>query len=142
MIINVLIIVPITRSVHLVYSANEALGYAIIFPGLSLLTRTSGLVSLCHMGLAAVGAATFAHFAVGFGIPWFGALLLGGLMAAAVGAVVAIPAIRVAGIYVAVATYGFGILLQQFLFPTWLLFRTGRPMPPVRSSVRSTQTTS
>ncbi|HLG66249.1 MAG TPA: hypothetical protein VKV36_00090 [Acidimicrobiales bacterium] len=38
--------------------------------------------------------------------------ILGGLAAAAVGAIVAIPAIRVAGIYLAVATFGFGVLLE------------------------------
>jgi ABC-type branched-subunit amino acid transport system ATPase component/branched-subunit amino acid ABC-type transport system permease component len=124
------LLVAVSKNVHLVYTANEAVAYAVIFLGLSLLVRTSGQVSLCQMGLAGVGAAIFAHVADAFGVPWFAAVLLGGLAAAAVGGVVAIPAIRVAGIYLAVATFGFGVLLEQFLYPTKFLFSTGQVTAP------------
>jgi ABC-type branched-subunit amino acid transport system ATPase component/branched-subunit amino acid ABC-type transport system permease component len=125
-----LIAVPVTRNVHLVYSANDALAYGVIFLGLGLLVRTSGQVSLCQMGLAAVGASAFAHLASGLGVPWLVAMLTGALAAAAVGAVVAIPAIRVAGIYLAVATYGFGVLLEQFMYPTAFMFSSGDVRAP------------
>jgi len=121
-VVAALVAVPLSESVLLVYSANEALAYAVIFLGLSLLIRTSGQVSLCQMGLAAVGAAIFAHLAASFGVPWFAAVLLGGVGAAMVGALVAIPAIRVAGIYLAVATFGFGVLLAQLFYATPLFF--------------------
>ncbi|HLN16321.1 MAG TPA: ATP-binding cassette domain-containing protein [Acidimicrobiales bacterium] len=117
-----LLAIPLTKNIQLLFASNEALAYAVIFLGLSLLIRTSGQVSLCQMGLAGIGAAIFAHLAVTFGLPWLAAVLLGGLAAAAVGAVVAIPAIRVAGIYVAVATFGFGVLLEQLFYPTTLFF--------------------
>jgi ABC-type branched-subunit amino acid transport system ATPase component/branched-subunit amino acid ABC-type transport system permease component len=117
LVVAAFVIVPLTRNVQLVYTANEALPYAIIFLGLGLLVRTSGQVSLCQMGLAGIGAAIFAHVAGAFGVPWFAAVILGGLAAAAIGAVVAIPAIRVAGVYLAIATFGFAVLLEQFLYP-------------------------
>jgi len=50
-------------------------------------------------------------------VSWPVAILLGGIVAIPFGAIVAIPAIRLAGIYVAVATFGFGILLQRGLLP-------------------------
>jgi ABC-type branched-subunit amino acid transport system ATPase component/branched-subunit amino acid ABC-type transport system permease component len=121
-----LIAVPASRSVHLVYTANTAIGYGIIFLGLGLLVRTSGQVSLCQMGLAAVGATTFVRLSATYGVPWFGALLIGGAVAAAVGVIVAIPAVRVAGIYLALATYGFGVLLEQLVYPTHLMFQSER----------------
>jgi ABC-type branched-subunit amino acid transport system ATPase component/branched-subunit amino acid ABC-type transport system permease component len=130
-----LVLVGLSGSVHLVYAANEGLSYAVLFLGLGLLVRTSGQVSLCQIGLAAVGAAACAHMADGFGLPWLAAVLVGGLAAAAVGAVVAIPAIRVAGIYVAVATFGFGALLEQFLYPTKFLFGTANGTTVPRPSI-------
>jgi ABC-type branched-subunit amino acid transport system ATPase component/ABC-type branched-subunit amino acid transport system permease subunit len=117
--------IPLSGSVHLIYTGNLALGYAIVFLGLGLLVRTSGQVSLCQMGLAAVGATTFAKLAQTLGLPWFAALLLAGAAAAIVGAIVAVPAIRVAGIYLALATYGFGVLLELLAYPTKLMFETG-----------------
>ena len=131
------VIVPVTKNVHLVYTANEALAVAIIFLGLSLLVRTSGQVSLCQLGFAAVGACAFAHLAASFGVPWLVALLIGGVAAAAVGAVVAIPAIRVAGIYLAIATFGFGVLLEQLVYPTAYLFGQGQTVAtrPVIGSI-------
>jgi len=125
-----LVAVPLSKDVHLVYTANEALAYGVVFLGLGLLVRTSGQVSLCQMGLAAVGASAFAHLAGTFELPWLVAVLVGALAAAAVGVVVAVPAIRVAGIYLAVATYGFGVLLQQLLYPTSFMFSTGDVRAP------------
>ncbi len=121
-IVAALLLVPLSRNVHLVYSGNLGLAYAIIFLGLSLLVRTSGQVSLCQIGLAAVGAATFAHVATNLGAPWPVAVALAGAAAGVVGAVVAIPAIRVGGIYLALATFGFGVLLEQLAYPTRFMF--------------------
>jgi len=95
--------------------------------------RTSGQVSLCHMAFAAVGAAGFAR-AADAGAPWLLAVAIGGLLAVPVGAVVAIPAIRLSGVYLAIATFGFGILMERIFFPSWLMFGSGAltvPRPAV-----------
>jgi branched-subunit amino acid ABC-type transport system permease component len=122
---------------HLVNSAKvtqyaAGLGYMIIFLSLGMLIWMSGQISLCHMGFAALGATTMGHLmTTGFSHhlhighvypPWPVCLLLAGLAAVPFGAVVAIPAIRLAGIYVAVATFGFGILLQYIVYPMWCFF--------------------
>jgi len=104
-----------------VYMAGAAL--ALIFLSLGLLVWTAGQVSLCHAAFAAVGAAAFYHL-TGSGVPWFLALLLTGLVTVPLGALVAVPAIRLAGIYLALATFGFGILFQQVFYSTDMMFTT------------------
>jgi ABC-type branched-subunit amino acid transport system permease subunit len=96
------------------------LTYATLFGSLGLLVWTSGQISLCHMSFAAVGATTMSHFSGH--VPWPLALVLAGLLTVPVGALVAIPAIRLSGIYLALATLGFGILMQNVFFNTWLMF--------------------
>jgi ABC-type branched-subunit amino acid transport system permease subunit len=49
-------------------------------------------------------------------------LLLAGLITVPVGALVAIPAIRLSGLYLALATLGFGVLMQDVIFPTYWMF--------------------
>jgi ABC-type branched-subunit amino acid transport system permease subunit len=100
---------------------TTALAFVVIFSSLHLLVRTSGQVSLCHMAFAAVGATTFAH-ATKAGFPFPVALIVAGLVAVPVGAFIAIPAIRLSGVYLAIATFGFGILVQNLFFPSFLLF--------------------
>ena len=60
------------------------------------------------------------------------AALLGALLAVPVGALVAFPAIRLSGLFLALATFGFGILVQQLLYSQPWMFTTtaeGRRMP-------------
>jgi ABC-type branched-subunit amino acid transport system permease subunit len=108
------------------YASGAA--YVVLFVSLALLVRTSGQASLCHAGFAAVGASTFSHFAHGLGLPWAVALLLAGLVAVPVGALVAIPAIRLSGIYLALATFGFGVLLQQLCYRLQIMFGRNGPL--------------
>jgi len=100
---------------------TNAVIYVLVFLSLRLLVRTSNQVSLAHAGFAAVGAAAFAHFTHA-GLPWPLALLAAGLVGVPVGAVVAIPAIRMSGLYLAIATFGFGILLEQLIYPQSFMF--------------------
>jgi ABC-type branched-subunit amino acid transport system ATPase component/branched-subunit amino acid ABC-type transport system permease component len=101
---------------------SETLAIVILLLSLGLLVKGSGQVSLCHYAFAAVGAASMGHFTSGLGIPWLFALVLSGLVAVPVGAIVAIPAIRVSGVYLALATLGFGILLEQMFYTMSFMF--------------------
>ena len=110
---------------------TNAMSQVLLFLSLGLLVHTSGQVSLCHMSLAAVGAAAFGH-AVQSNVPWGLAVLFGGLVAVPVGALVAIPAIRLSGLFLALATLGFGIFIAQFFYVKDYMFgssnlKTGRP---------------
>lgn len=100
---------------------TNGLTYVVIFGSLALLVWMSGQISLCHMAFVAVGATTMSHL-VHHGVPWLVAVALAGALTAPVGALVAIPAIRLSGIYLALITLGFGILMQNVVFGTGLMF--------------------
>jgi branched-subunit amino acid ABC-type transport system permease component len=99
---------------------TSAMIFVLIFQALSLLLD-SGQVSLAHAGLAAIGASTFGHLS-DHGVPYFFALLAAGGLTALVGAIVSIPAIRLSGLYLALATFGLGLTLQYMVFSTFLMF--------------------
>jgi ABC-type branched-subunit amino acid transport system permease subunit len=101
---------------------SNALIFVLVFLSLRLLVQTSGQVSLCHAAFAAMGAAAFSHFAHGAGLPWLVAFLLAGLATVPVGMMVAIPAIRLSGLFLALATFGFGLLAERMVFGTGLMF--------------------
>jgi branched-subunit amino acid ABC-type transport system permease component len=100
---------------------TTGLAYVVVFGSLALLTWGSGQISLCHAAFLAVGTTTMAKLGE-HGVPWFPALLLAGLAAVPFGAVVAVPALRLSGIYLALATLGFGIFMQNVMYPSSLMF--------------------
>ena len=101
---------------------SDGLSQVVLFGSLGLLVRTSGQVSLCQAAFAAIGATTMGHLTAGFGLPWGIALLLAGLAAVPIGAFIAIPAIRLPGVFLALATFGFGVTMQQMGYPLWIMF--------------------
>jgi branched-subunit amino acid ABC-type transport system permease component len=103
-------------------SYTSALVFVPLFLGLALLVWVSGQVSLCHAAFMAIGASTFGHLAGSAGVPWFAALVLAGLAVVPLGAIVAIPAIRLSGLYLALATFGFGILVERVAFGNRIMF--------------------
>src|SRR3954468_5177396 len=105
---------------------------AVIILSLGLLVRTSGQVSLCHAVFAAIGATTFSQLAVGHNVPWFIALVVAAAVVIPVGAFVAIPAIRLSGLFLALATFGFGVLVERLFYSRGFMFtvlQNGRAMP-------------
>ena len=105
---------------------------AILMLSLGLLVKTSGQLSLCHATFAAIGAVTFSQFTTQMGLPWVIALLLSVAVTVPVGAIVAFPAIRLSGIYLALATLGFGFLVQRLIFPQTWMFATIAGSRPVK----------
>jgi ABC-type branched-subunit amino acid transport system permease subunit len=100
----------------------NGLTFVLIFLSLELLVHLSGQISLCQAAFAALGATTFSHLTHGLGLPWPLALVLAGVAVVPLGAVVAVPAIRLAGIYLALATFGFGVLMERVVFSSGLMF--------------------
>jgi ABC-type branched-subunit amino acid transport system ATPase component/branched-subunit amino acid ABC-type transport system permease component len=94
----------------------------ILFLSLGLLVRTAGQVSLCQVGFAAIGVTAFSDFAVGHHIPWLLALVLSGIVVIPIGAILAIPAIRLNGLYLALATLGFGLVLNDLFYGQPFMF--------------------
>jgi ABC-type branched-subunit amino acid transport system permease subunit len=96
--------------------------FVTIFASLFLLTEVSGQVSLCHVTFVAIGATTFAHMTTGAGFPWLVGVFIGGLVAIPVGALVAVPAIRLSGLFLGLATLGFGVLVEQLVYNRAVMF--------------------
>jgi branched-chain amino acid transport system permease protein len=92
---------------------SKVFGIAIIALSLVPLTGFAGQVSLCQMSFAAIGAVVMSHHGQG-GDPK--GLLFAALICAAVGALVALPALRLQGIYLALATAAFAVFLDRWFF--------------------------
>lgn len=88
--------------------------YAIAGIGLMLLVGYTGLVSLGHAAFLAIGAYCHAWL-LSHGVPFPVALLIATLFTAGVGAIVGIPALRMTGIYLAVATLALAVIVEQVL---------------------------
>jgi branched-chain amino acid transport system permease protein len=90
--------------------------FALVALGLNLLTGYAGQISLCHAAFFGVGAYATAILTQKVGLPYLLSILVGGLLTACVGAVVAVPAMRLKSLYLAIATLGFGVVLQKSIF--------------------------
>ncbi|MFJ8950391.1 MULTISPECIES: branched-chain amino acid ABC transporter permease [unclassified Streptomyces] len=73
----------------------------------------AGQISLCQLSIAGIGAIVWGHLG-GQGQLW--ALPVAVLVAAAVGALIAIPALRLSGIYLALGTAAFAVVLDRWVF--------------------------
>jgi ABC-type branched-subunit amino acid transport system ATPase component/branched-subunit amino acid ABC-type transport system permease component len=113
--------VPLFAGANLI-GWSTFLATVILFLSLGLLVRTSGQVSLCHVSFMAIGVCTFSHLISAFHLPWLVALLAAGVIVVPIGALLAIPAIRLSGLYLALATLGFGILLNNLFYPESYMF--------------------
>ncbi|MBS0532381.1 MAG: branched-chain amino acid ABC transporter permease [Proteobacteria bacterium] len=90
--------------------------FALVALGLNLLTGYAGQISLCHAAFFGVGAYATAILTQKAGVPYLLSILAGALFTAAVGAIVAVPAMRLRSLYLAIATLGFGVVLQKIIF--------------------------
>lgn len=83
--------------------------------GLNVLVGYTGQISLGHAGFFAIGAYTQALLIVKAGFPWAVALPFAGLVSAGFGFILALPALRLSGPYLAIATLGFGMAVTQII---------------------------
>lgn len=88
--------------------------WALAGMGLMVLAGHTGQASLGHAAFLACGAYMEAWLN-GKGVPFLISLPLAGLFAGIVGAVIAIPALRMSGIYLAIATLAMGIVAEDVI---------------------------
>lgn len=88
--------------------------YAIAALGLMLVTGFTGLVSLGHAAFLGMGAYTQAWLH-GMGWPFFLSLPVAALVAAFTGVIVGLPALRVKGMYLSIATLAFGFIVEEII---------------------------
>jgi len=100
---------------YYIYVANYIAINIIVVMGLNILVGYTGQISLGHAGFFAIGAygtitlMTLAH------LPFLLALFLAGLAAAFLGFLLGLPALRLEGPYLAIATLGFGVSITQVI---------------------------
>ncbi|GAB3079401.1 branched-chain amino acid ABC transporter ATP-binding protein/permease [Bordetella muralis] len=100
------------NSYYVFVLANIAL-IAIVGIGLNVLLGLTGQVSFGHVGFYAIGAYTVAILTTKAGWSFWPAWGAGTLIAAALGAVLALPALRVKGPYLAMITIAFSFIVQH-----------------------------
>jgi len=90
----------------------------ILVVSLNLINGFTGQFSIGHAGFFAIGAYASAYLTVNWQIPFILAIICGGILAAAAGLGVGLPALRLRGDYLAIATLGFGEIIRVIILNT------------------------
>jgi branched-chain amino acid transport system permease protein len=93
--------------------------YGIVGISLNVAFGYTGLANLGHAALFGIGAYASALIAINLGFPFWAALLVAALFAAAVGWLLAWPTAKMKGDYLALATLGFGFIVES-VFKNWM----------------------
>jgi len=88
--------------------------YSIAALGLNILVGCTGQISLGHAAFFGFGAFSSAWLSNNTGIPVFFTIPLAGLMTTAVGLIFGVPAARIKGLYLAIATFASQFILEDF----------------------------
>ena len=88
--------------------------YSIVGFGLMLLVGFTGQISLGHAAFLAVGAYTEALMQAA-GVPFFVSIACAALFSAVAGIIVGLPALRLKGIYLAIATLAFNVIVEEII---------------------------
>jgi branched-chain amino acid transport system permease protein len=113
--VGTLAALPAVLPGYAVFTASLVAVHAVVALGLNLLVGYTGQISLGQAGFVAIGAYATVLLILRAHLPWPAAVLAGGVVAAAFGVLVGIPALRLTGPYLTVATLGFGVAVHQVL---------------------------
>lgn len=98
--------------------------YIILTLSLNLILGYTGLPAFGHAAFSCAGAYTSSLLALQFGLtPWIG-LILGACVAALLGIIIGLPSIRLRGDYLALATFGFGVIVYS-IAKNWVSLTRG-----------------
>ena len=127
-----LILFPFLVPNYYIYMANYMAIHIIVTLGLNILVGYTGQISLGHAGFFALGAYFTVLSMTHLHLPFLLALLLGAFIAAFFGFILGLPALRLEGPYLAIATLGFGMAITQVI-GRWQVFggRMGLETPPL-----------
>ena len=102
---------------HNLFLVTEAVVFATIMLSIVMITGLSGQISLCQMTFAGVGAFTAGQLGLHHNTPFMLGMLAGAALAGLLGALVAIPALRLGGVFLALATLAFALMADNVVFP-------------------------
>jgi branched-chain amino acid transport system permease protein len=134
-------VLPFVVSNYRVFQFTMVLIYAIALLGLNILTGYNGQISLGHGAFYAIGAYATAILMERFGIPYWLCIPAAGAICLLAGFLFGLPALRLEGAYLALATFALGVALPQLLKYKHLEEWTGgvqgiilmKPEPPIAS---------
>jgi branched-chain amino acid transport system permease protein len=124
-----------------VFQLTMVLIYAIALLGLNILTGYNGQISLGHGAFYAIGAYVTAILMDHYDVPYWACIPLAGAACLVAGFLFGLPALRLEGVYLALATFALGVALPQLLKYKHLEPWTGgvqgisliKPDPPIAS---------
>ena len=131
-------VLPFFISNYHVFQASMVLSYAIALVGMNILIGYSGQISLGHGAFLAIGAYTSAILMDKMDIPYWMTIPIAAFVCLVVGFLFGLPALRLEGHYLALATFALAVALPQLLKFKHLEFLTGgvqgivimKPDPP------------
>jgi branched-chain amino acid transport system permease protein len=92
--------------------------YGLCGISLMVLAGYTGLVSLGHAAFLGIGAYAHVFFLQDLGLPWVVSMALAAGLSAAAGVLVGLPALRMTGVYLTIATLAFALIIQE-VFTRW-----------------------
>ncbi len=111
-----LFFVPLViKQSFIIYLLSVSAIYSIVGVGLILLLGYSGQISIGHAAFLGIGAYISALLTIKTGLAFWPALLLSAVGTGVVGFLIGLPALRLHGHYLAIATLGFGVIVPQIL---------------------------
>ncbi|HXY27798.1 MAG TPA: ABC transporter permease [Acidimicrobiales bacterium] len=121
-----MVVLAVVAGATALATLSQGLAFGIVGLSLVLLVGFAGQVSLCQLTFMGIGAFTMGK-AFG-GDSWWG-LLLAVVVSGAVGALVALPAMRLRGLYLALATFAFGEVMYSAFFNNSSVISDGTSIP-------------
>jgi branched-chain amino acid transport system permease protein len=116
-------LLPFFISNYRVFQFTLVLVYAIALLGLNMLTGYNGQISLGHGAFYAIGAYVAAILMDKFGVPYWATLPAAGAVCLVAGFLFGLPALRLEGLYLSLATFALGVAMPQILkfkgFEAW-----------------------
>lgn len=107
------VLLPQTLGASTLRDVAEAMAYAVVALTVVVLTGWTGQISLAQMSFAGIGAFTAAHIAGTHGALFPVALLVGVLIALPVSLLIGVPSLRLSGLFLALATMAFALLMDS-----------------------------
>jgi len=117
----VALVLPFTLTNFRLFQFSQVFIYAIALLGLNILTGFNGQISLGHGAFYAVGAYTTAIMIDQWSVPYGWTIPAAGLVCLVAGFLFGIPALRLEGLYLALATFALALAVPQILkyFEHW-----------------------
>ncbi len=108
-------VLPFMVSEYRTFQFTLVLVYSIALLGLNILTGFNGQISLGHGAFYAIGAYAAAILMDKAGVPYWATIPVAGAVCLVVGFLFGLPALRLEGLYLALATFALGVSLPQLL---------------------------